>query len=70
MNKRNLVKELIVSYMNMRRIKFVSIKDFKKEYKDRIPKDIDIYWLTYNIGLNDKGFSIEKDGVDTFIRMI
>ena len=70
MNVRGLVTELVVSYMNLNQIRFVSIKDFTKEFKGKIPSKIDLYRTVYGIGLNSKGFTIEHDGDGTFIRRV
>ena len=70
MNVRGLVKELLVSYMNKRNVKFVEIKEFTKEYKGSVPKTVDLYRNTYHIGLHDEGFSIEHDGEHTFVRVL
>lgn len=69
MNKRGLVKELLVSYLNTHKLHHVPIKDFVKEFKGRVPKGVDLYRNVYHIGLNDVGFRIEKDEESTYVVM-
>ena len=69
MTTRGMIRELLVAYMNSKRLSFVSISEFKKEYKDRVPK-IDLYRIVYGLGLNDPRFEIVKDEETTYIRMV
>lgn len=69
MQKRTLVRELLVAYMNEKRVQYIAIKDFTREFKNRLP-GVDVYRLTYHIGLNDTGFAIEKDEDTTYVRIL
>ena len=70
MNVRGLVRELLVSYMNERNVRFVPIREFAGEYRNAVPKTVDLYRMAYHIGLNDEGFSIEKDEETTYVRIL
>ena len=69
MNVRGLVKELLVSYMNNKNVKYIPIKEFVNEFKGRVPKNVDLYRNVYHIGLNDVGFAIQKDEETTYIQV-
>jgi hypothetical protein len=68
MTTRGLVKELLIAYLNSRRLKYVSISEFKKEYTTQLPK-VDIYRIVYGLGLQDPMFRIEKDEDSTYVVM-
>lgn len=69
MSTRSLVKVLVAMYMNGRKIKYAPVKDVSKAITQTGLK-IDAYRAVYGLGLNDKGFSIEKDEETTYIRMV
>jgi len=66
MTTRGLVKELLIAYLNSKRLNHVSISEFKKEYRAQLP-NVDIYRVVYGLGLNDSTFRIEKDEDTTYI---
>lgn len=68
MTTRGLVKELLIAYLNSRRLNHVSIAEFRNTYKAQLPK-VDIYRIVYGLGLNDPEFRIEKDEDTTYIVM-
>ena len=62
MNVRGLVRELLVAYCNQKRIKTTPIREFVKEYKGRVPANVDLYRTVYHIATHDEGFRVESDG--------
>ncbi len=69
MTTRNLIRELVVSYLNTRHIKYAPIKEITREVKPHT-KGIDVYRIIYGLGLNDPGFDIVKDEETTYIRLV
>ena len=67
MQKRTLVRELLVSYLNTKHVQYVSIKEFAHQF---VIKGVDVYRLVYHIGLNDTGFAIERDEDTTYVRVL
>jgi hypothetical protein len=59
---------LLIAYLNSRRLKYVSISEFKKEYTAQLPK-VDLYRVVYGLGLQDPMFRIEKDENATYVVM-
>ena len=68
MTTRGMVKELLIAYLNSRRLKYVSIAEFRGVYKAQLPK-VDLYRVVYGLGLQDPMFRIEKDEDTTYVVM-
>jgi hypothetical protein len=68
MSTRGLVKELLVSYLNTRKINSAPIKDITAYYKPHV-KGVDLYRTLYHIASHDAGFRVENDGLSTWVVM-
>lgn len=81
MSKMDIVRKMLIQVLNdeQSNVKYLSIKDISRKIKEEISVEelyntelsgIDIYRTLYQIGLNGKGFTLEKDETTTYIRMI